>query len=245
MPRRRPCCAFSPLAEGADRLVAEEALKTGYSLFSPLPFPQAEYEKDFPASVEVFRALLARGETLELDGDRDGFAEEGYLEVGRFVLRNCDLLIAVWDGVRKRARGGGGDIVARAAQMRLPVWLIDAKGEKPPRLIEGPEDLRGALAEKQDAKQRLSARLEQIILPPISAPRDHHGAFGFLAHRLGGWLGRKTDPLLVYLAETPKKGKRTLGAVHSAGLKFQGMSASMSLLGHRSTIRSRVCWAQA
>jgi hypothetical protein len=40
-------------------------------------------------------------------------------------------------------------------------------------------------------------------------------------------------------------GKRTLGAVHSAGLKFQGMSASMSLLGHRSTIRSRVCWAQA
>jgi hypothetical protein len=42
-----------------------------------------------------------------------------------------------------------------------------------------------------------------------------------------------------------KIGKRTLGAVHAVGLKFQGMSASMSLLGHRSAIRARVCWAQA
>ncbi|WP_003615378.1 MULTISPECIES: IS66 family transposase [Methylosinus] len=40
-------------------------------------------------------------------------------------------------------------------------------------------------------------------------------------------------------------GKRTPGAVHSVGLKFQGMSASMFLLDHRSAIRSRVCWAQA
>jgi hypothetical protein len=39
--------------------------------------------------------------------------------------------------------------------------------------------------------------------------------------------------------------KRTPGTVHSVGLKFQGMSASMFLLGHRSAIRSRVCWAQA
>ena len=39
--------------------------------------------------------------------------------------------------------------------------------------------------------------------------------------------------------------KRLFGAVHSAGLKFQGMSASMSLLGHRLAIRSRVCFAHA
>jgi hypothetical protein len=42
-----------------------------------------------------------------------------------------------------------------------------------------------------------------------------------------------------------KRCKRTPGTVHSVGLKFQGMSASMFLLGHRSAIRSRVCWAQA
>ena len=39
--------------------------------------------------------------------------------------------------------------------------------------------------------------------------------------------------------------KRLSGAVHSAGLKFHGISASISLLGHRLAIRSRVCLAQA
>jgi len=39
--------------------------------------------------------------------------------------------------------------------------------------------------------------------------------------------------------------KRPSGAVHSSGLKFHGISASMSLLGHRLAIRSRVCLAQA
>ena len=38
----------SPLAMGADRLVAEEGLRAGYALYAPLPFQQAEYEKDFP-----------------------------------------------------------------------------------------------------------------------------------------------------------------------------------------------------
>src|SRR4051794_15662149 len=33
----------SPLAEGADRIVAEEGLILGYGLQSPLPFPRQEY----------------------------------------------------------------------------------------------------------------------------------------------------------------------------------------------------------
>ena len=41
------------------------------------------------------------------------------------------------------------------------------------------------------------------------------------------------------------QGKRRSGAVHSAGLKFHGISASISLFGHRLAIRSRVCLAQA
>ena len=41
------------------------------------------------------------------------------------------------------------------------------------------------------------------------------------------------------------ESKRLSGTVHSAGLKFHGISVSMSLLGHRLAIRSRVCFAQA
>ena len=39
--------------------------------------------------------------------------------------------------------------------------------------------------------------------------------------------------------------KRLFGAVQSTGLKFQGMSASISLLGQRLAIRSKVSLAQA
>lgn len=41
------------------------------------------------------------------------------------------------------------------------------------------------------------------------------------------------------------RSMRPSGAVDSAGLKFQGISASISLLGHQLAIRSRVCFAQA
>jgi hypothetical protein len=63
---------------------------------------------------------------------------------------------------------------------------------------------------------------------------------------MGGKAGIK-DPRLerAPARRTADKRKRTPGTVHSVGLKFQGMSASMFLLGHRSAIRSRVCWAQA
>src|SRR3954452_12092450 len=37
----------SPLAEGADRFVAHEAIANGFPLHCPLPFPRDEYERDF------------------------------------------------------------------------------------------------------------------------------------------------------------------------------------------------------
>jgi hypothetical protein len=37
---------LSPLAEGADRIVAEQALALGYHLEAPLPFAQGAYEED-------------------------------------------------------------------------------------------------------------------------------------------------------------------------------------------------------
>ena len=46
--------ALSPLAEGSDRIFAEEALALGYELCCPMPFYQEEFEKDFvaPAALE-------------------------------------------------------------------------------------------------------------------------------------------------------------------------------------------------
>ena len=47
-----PLCLrmLSALAEGADRIIAEEALALKYDLQSALPFSRDEYEKDFSAA---------------------------------------------------------------------------------------------------------------------------------------------------------------------------------------------------
>jgi hypothetical protein len=48
--RTTPLVLLSPLAEGADRLVARVALDCGVRLVVPLPLPQALYEEDFSRS---------------------------------------------------------------------------------------------------------------------------------------------------------------------------------------------------
>src|SRR4051794_18489355 len=51
---------LTPLAEGADRIAAHEALSLGIKLVIPLPMAQSEYERDFESanSLAEFRQLL-------------------------------------------------------------------------------------------------------------------------------------------------------------------------------------------
>jgi hypothetical protein len=62
----------SPLAEGADRLVAQRALATGWTLRALLPFEATRYEEDFQGdgSVGEFRELLARAVGVEVVPDQ-------------------------------------------------------------------------------------------------------------------------------------------------------------------------------
>ncbi len=203
----------SPLAEGADRLVACEALEAGFAIYAPLPFPQAEYEKDFPGSIEAFHALLARAEMLELDGAR-GLEAESYREVGRFVVRNCDLLIAIWDGERERGVGGTGEIVQFAANARMPVWWIDATGKKPARLIDEAMHLLDPNSAPMgaDATAGVTRYLARTILPPTLPEPERNGILGFIALRIGRLLAHDGAPLNGYLAEKPLSAKFFWGA---------------------------------
>jgi hypothetical protein len=100
---------LSPLAEGADRLVARVALESDVELFVPLPLPQEEYERDFPKSVGEFKTLLERATavfnlpavvrgTSESIRENDQAHNQRYEEVGVFIVRHCHILIALWDG---------------------------------------------------------------------------------------------------------------------------------------------------
>jgi len=100
---------LSPLAEGADRLAAQAGLALGYALDVALPFACDEYEKDFPATIDEFRALLskARPPVVELSGARGADEGRSYETVGRMVVDQCDLLIAIWNGGRGKPKPPG------------------------------------------------------------------------------------------------------------------------------------------
>jgi len=189
----------SPLAEGADRRVARQARDLHYELFAPLPFPQGVYEEDFPETLEAFRDLLPKGKTFELDGQSGAFAPESYREVGRFVVRNCDLLIALWDGERESGPGGTAEIVRFARGARVPIWRIDPSGREAPSFVEGPlEPVFG-----ETAKANLDACIASTLLPPKAPGHGtHHGFFVSLARGLETFCAKRRAPLDEYLAET-------------------------------------------
>jgi hypothetical protein len=100
---------LSPLAEGADRVVAEVALTHGIKLLAPLPLPQAEYERDFGSagSLEHFRRLLSSAEShWEVGSDSSESRVAKYAAVGDYIARKSHVLILLWDGSDNKKVGG-------------------------------------------------------------------------------------------------------------------------------------------
>uniref|UniRef100_A0A372ILC6 SMODS and SLOG-associating 2TM effector domain-containing protein n=2 Tax=Paracidobacterium acidisoli TaxID=2303751 RepID=A0A372ILC6_9BACT len=214
---------FSPLARGADRLAAQAALDLHYDLSVPMPFAQAEYEKDFTGSdkdhpeevplaahqdLEEFRHLLAQSSAqMTIDSRRNAepsgedVSAYAYEAVGRFVVRHCDLLIAVWDGSHGNGRGGTADIVHYAAVSGVPIWWIHAEREADPIWLSDIQDLRDPLPVSESPEQKLHTHLARLIPAPPRVRRHHNNWIGRLAsvHR-----EKNVSPASVYFSEEPK-----------------------------------------
>ena len=115
---------MSPLAEGADRLVAREALALGVELIVPLPMPRETYIKDFQTEEsvrefdhlcaganEILELPLARKSTLEDIADYGPARDLQYAQVGIFLCAHCHILLAIWDGKLTGDLGGTGQVV--------------------------------------------------------------------------------------------------------------------------------------
>jgi hypothetical protein len=102
---------LSGLAAGADIWAAEEALALGIAVFGCLPMPQTEYEKDFAAGeLERFRSVLSKCSATFVVGASE-VREQGYVDVADFIAYYCHVLVAFWDGLPARGRGGTADVV--------------------------------------------------------------------------------------------------------------------------------------
>lgn len=122
---------ISSLAEGADRLVAEEALARKMMLVVPLPLAKTLYMQDFATqeSREEFTRLLRhthRLVELPVQSTRVG----SYELAAQYVLENCDVLLAVWDGLAEQGVGGTGSTVRRARQLGVPIAWVHAGNRK-------------------------------------------------------------------------------------------------------------------
>ncbi len=116
----------SALADGADTIVAKAALAAGWRVDACLPFPREQYANDFANAVhhDDFLALLEKvTSTFELPGNHNE-ATAAYEAVGRLVLEQSDVLLALWDGDSNRGRGGTSRVVADAVARHIPVIHI-------------------------------------------------------------------------------------------------------------------------
>ena len=139
---------LTPLAEGADRLVAESVLE--YSITSSievvLPLTLSDYKETFrqtddPRFDKLYgkakRKTNLRKHDLRNDqgiilGDKNVTIEtkmeesrkDAYEKVGRYVVNRCDVLIALWDGKASRGRGGTQEIIEYAEMKNRPIIII-------------------------------------------------------------------------------------------------------------------------
>ncbi|SEE11015.1 hypothetical protein SAMN05444161_4876 [Rhizobiales bacterium GAS191] len=180
---------FSCFAEGADR-IAVKARPRSWDVTAVLPFPRRRYEED----------VISRGETGEITSDRRlEFAaalseatvvvelEEthdappaAYARAGGLMLRQIDILVAVWDGAPATKKGGTADIVAHALDAGIPVVWIASNREQAPWIIAHVSDAtrevpladasKGPIAEAVDAALAISPmaaeRLEDFLVEP-------------------------------------------------------------------------------
>jgi hypothetical protein len=114
---------LSPLAEGADTLVAEVALELGIQLIVPLPLPLDLYAKDFSnQTIDVFKKLLVNATfsfeiPFQQGANRINAATAGperseqYLAAGHFIVQHAQVMITIWDGIDNGKKGGTANIV--------------------------------------------------------------------------------------------------------------------------------------
>jgi hypothetical protein len=121
---------ISPLAEGADRLVAQAVLEQPDAVLeAALPLPVDEYLRDFGTeeSREEFRTLLGRARQVTEMFPTDS-REHAYKQVGEYVVDRCDVLITVRNREHVGGTGGTEETYRYAIGKRRPelaVYVID------------------------------------------------------------------------------------------------------------------------
>lgn len=114
--------ALSSLAAGSDQEFAAAAISLGIAVTAVIPLEG--YERFFEGlDLARYQRLLKQCEIMQFCWR--GAPEHAFFEAGKFIVDQCDLLFAVWDGEKAEGLGGTGDIVNYARQKGRPFIQID------------------------------------------------------------------------------------------------------------------------
>ena len=211
----------SPIADGADQIAAEVALELGWELQVVLPFNRAEYRATLAnqGARQRFDALLERADCiLELPGHGETQAD-AYVMTGRATVAHCDLLVAVWDGLPPRGRGGTGEVVQLAITRGTAVIHLPLEHQAPARVVWSAFDPTVVtLADEPSAERPLDraamdAMLQGLLMPP---PDSQEQAFlrRFARERLLPVRTRIEYPLLLAAAGVNRFGAKDFANKH-------------------------------
>jgi hypothetical protein len=211
----------SPIADGADQIAAEVALDLGWELQAVLPFGRAEYRASLANSGarERFDKLLERATcALELPGDKDRELD-AYVMTGRATVAHCDMLIAVWDGLPPRGRGGTGEVVQLAITRGTAVIHLPPESDAPARLLWSAFDPTVLTTADEPTVERpldrpdMDALLQGLLMPP---PDEQEQDFlkRFTHERLRHIRARIEYPLLLAAAGVGRFGAKDFANKH-------------------------------
>jgi len=197
----------SPIADGADQIAAEVALELGWQLHVVLPFDRKRYRASLAndGARERFDALIGQAAcVLELPGDSKRELD-AYVMTGRATVAHCDILIAVWDGLPPRGRGGTGEVAMLAITRGTAVIHLPPDAQRDARLLWSAFDPTVLTVADDPSVERplRSADVEALLsglltIPPD--PQERRFLKQFFSERLWRIRARIEYPLLLTAA---------------------------------------------
>lgn len=100
---------YSGLAFGADSLFAEEALSCGAKLHVVLPCAADDFAAEQRDGGALFDRLIRRADSVVIAEDK----ANRYVGVGKYIVDNCDELLAIWDGQKPLLTDARGNAINR------------------------------------------------------------------------------------------------------------------------------------
>jgi len=212
----------SPIADGADQIAADVALELGWELQAILPFERTQYRESLAnhGAKERFDELLEQADCLlELPGD-PGHTLDAYVMTGRATVAHSDVLIAIWDGLPPRGRGGTGEVVQLALTRGTAIVHVPLSPGGDTRILWSAFDPTVITVADDPGVARplassdVDALLRGLLMPP---PDEQEQRFlkRFLRERLPRIRTRIEYPLLLTAAGVRRISSRDVNPMHA------------------------------